>query len=194
MNHDLYLRHRSSTANLWWILSNCTMLSEHSECSYIGSTVAQYNPKTDIVCTLLHQPMMSRVHCIPVAVSPYLPENLWGHKLHAPLYSWFAKNCSFFCHSKCLRQVPTVFPSIANARHQIKIHLCWCSMIENLTFVSRCGIVCIPVIDSTVSLLNEHAQELQVPHTGSSMSRVLLSCECAYVQIGGSVVVAAKDY
>lgn len=102
------------------------------------------------------------------------------------------KTVPFFCHSKCLRQIPTVFPSIANARHQIKIHLCWCSKIENLTFVGRCGIVCVPVIDSTVSLLNEHAQELQVPHTGSSMSWVLLSCEC--VQNGGSVVVVAKDY
>ena len=43
--------------------------------------------------------------------------------------------------------------------------------------MGRCGIVCVSVIDSTMSLLDEHAQELQVPHTSSSMSWVLLSCE-----------------
>ena len=68
------------------------------------------------------------------------------------------------------------FP-LANVQHQVMDHLCWCSN-KNLTFVGRCGIVCVSVIDSTVSLLDEHAQELQVPHTSSSMSWVLLSYEC----------------
>lgn len=58
----------------------------------------------------LHQPMMSRVHCVPVAVSLYLPENLWGHKLHALLYSWFAKNCSFFLPFKMLETGTHSFP------------------------------------------------------------------------------------
>ena len=59
---------------------------------------------------LLHQPMMSRVHFIPVAVSPYFPENLRSQITRTTVFMVCRKLFFFFLPFKMLKTGTHSFP------------------------------------------------------------------------------------